>query len=72
MLLLPVGALDETLATAIRKALACDPLNCAIHGASFSWDRATDQFMAALGEASRCAGAMGDGAVQLGDEMEPA
>lgn len=43
-----VGSLDEDLARAIRKALACDPLGAAIHGASYNWDRATDQFLAAL------------------------
>lgn len=46
-----IGALDEDLSRAIRSALACDPLGAAIHGASYSWDRATDQFVAALASA---------------------
>lgn len=46
-----IGALDEDLSVAIRKALACDRLGVAVHGASFNWDRATDQFLAAVGEA---------------------
>lgn len=47
-----VGALDEDLGLAIRKALRCDPLGAAILGASYTWDRATDQFLAAI-EAAR-------------------
>jgi glycosyltransferase involved in cell wall biosynthesis len=43
-----VGALDEDLAVAIHKALRMDRLGAAVHGASFSWDRATDQFLAAI------------------------
>ncbi len=46
-----VGALDENLGTAIRKALRCDELGAAILGASYTWERATDQFVAALGAA---------------------
>lgn len=43
-----VGALDEDLELAIRKALRCDPLGAAVLGAGYTWDRATDQFIAAL------------------------
>lgn len=47
-----VGALDEDLGLAIRKALRLDPLAAAVIGASYSWERATDQFLAALCEAA--------------------
>lgn len=46
-----IGALDEELAIAIQMALTCDKLGAAVHGASYNWDRATDQFLAAVGEA---------------------
>lgn len=48
MLPMCVGALNENLALAIRKAVRCDPLGAAVHGASFNWDRATDQFLKAV------------------------
>lgn len=43
-----IGALDEDLSVAIQKALRCDKLGAAVHGASFNWDRATDQFITAV------------------------
>ncbi|WP_225206373.1 glycosyltransferase family 4 protein [Novosphingobium huizhouense] len=43
-----IGALDDDLGLAIAKALRCDRLGAAVHGASYNWDRATDQFLAAL------------------------
>ncbi len=43
-----IGALDEDLATAINRALRMDGVAAAVAGASYSWDRATDQFLAAL------------------------
>lgn len=46
-----IGALDQDLSWAIRRALRLDPLGAAIYGAQFSWDKATDQFIAALEEA---------------------
>ena len=46
-----VGALDADLARAITRALRCDRLGAAVYGASYSWDRATDQFVGAIGEA---------------------
>ncbi len=49
---LTVGALDEDLGLAIRKALRLDPLAAAVIGASYSWERATDQFLAALCDAA--------------------
>lgn len=49
----PVGALDDDLEAAIRRALACDPAGCAAYGANYSWEAATDQFIAALSEATR-------------------
>ena len=47
----PIGSLDEDLGLAIRRALRIPPFVAAIAGASYSWDRATDQFMAAIGAA---------------------
>ncbi|MFN3469909.1 MAG: glycosyltransferase family 4 protein [Novosphingobium sp.] len=46
-----IGALDEDLALAVAKALRCDRLGAAVQGARFNWDRATDQFLAAVTEA---------------------
>lgn len=46
-----IGAMDQDLTRAIRRAEQLDPLAAAIFGASFSWDRATDQFEAALARA---------------------
>ncbi|MGV3512351.1 MAG: glycosyltransferase family 4 protein [Novosphingobium sp.] len=46
-----IGALDEDLAIAIDKALRCDRLGAAIHGARQNWDRATDQFLEAVSDA---------------------
>ncbi len=43
-----VGATDEDLARAISKALYADRRGAAVYGASFTWDRAADQFLAAL------------------------
>ncbi len=47
-----IGALDEDLDLAIRKAMRLDPLGAAVIGAGYSWDRATDQFLAAIGQAA--------------------
>lgn len=47
-----VGALDHDLGLAIRKALQLDPLAAAVIGAGYSWERATDQFIAALTDAT--------------------
>ncbi len=46
-----VGALDHDLGQAIARALRCDKLGAAVYGASYSWDRATDQFVGAISEA---------------------
>jgi glycosyltransferase involved in cell wall biosynthesis len=46
-----VGALDNDLVTAIARALRCDRLAAAVYGAGYSWDSATDQFVAAISEA---------------------
>ncbi|MBA4354793.1 MAG: alpha-mannosyltransferase, partial [Novosphingobium sp.] len=48
-----IGALDEDICLAIQKALRCDKLGAAVHGASFNWDRATDQFIEAVSEVAR-------------------
>lgn len=44
----PAGAVDADLATAIGAALRIERKDAATLGAQFSWDRATDQFVAAL------------------------
>ena len=43
-----VGALDDDLAAAIRKALTARPAVCAKEGRRYSWDACTDQFVAGL------------------------
>lgn len=52
----PVGALHDDLAKAITAALGCSRAAAAAHGASYSWDHATDQFLDALGSAARTRG----------------
>lgn len=46
-----IGALDEDLALAITRALRCDRMGAAVQGARYNWDRATDEFLAAVSEA---------------------
>jgi glycosyltransferase involved in cell wall biosynthesis len=48
-----VGALDDDLAIAIGRALRCDRLAAAVQGARYNWERATDQFLEAVGDAIR-------------------
>jgi len=43
-----VGAMGEDLARAIDAARYCEPVECAAHGASFSWEAATRQFLSGL------------------------
>lgn len=43
-----VGALDHDLAAAIHRSLTLDRQAAAIFGARFSWEAATDQFLAAI------------------------
>ena len=43
-----VGAMSEVLARAIDAARYCDRAACAAHGASFSWEAATQQFLNGL------------------------
>ena len=44
-----LGALDDDLARAVRKALAmCDPAACVAHGRSFTWENCTKQFLTNL------------------------
>ncbi|GGB19052.1 GDP-mannose-dependent alpha-mannosyltransferase [Sphingomonas metalli] len=43
-----IGALDEDLAAAVTRALACDRAACAAAGRLFDWERCTDQFLAGL------------------------
>jgi glycosyltransferase involved in cell wall biosynthesis len=45
------AALDDDLELAIGRALRLDRMAAAVYGARFSWQRATDQFVAALTEA---------------------
>ena len=47
-----VGALSEDLARAIDSARFCKRSTCAEYGARFSWDAATDQFLAGLADCS--------------------
>lgn len=47
-----IGVLHDNLTFAIQRALRLDPLAAAVYGAGFGWDRATDQFEAALAEAA--------------------
>lgn len=46
-----IGALEDDLAIAVQRSLRLDRKAAAIIGARYSWDRATDQFLAALSEA---------------------
>lgn len=52
-----VGALDRSLDVAIGRALRLDRLGAAAYGASFGWDRATDQFLAAVEAAANTSSA---------------
>ena len=45
------GAVDDNLAAAITRALACTRTDAAALGSLFSWSRATDQFLDAIGGA---------------------
>jgi glycosyltransferase involved in cell wall biosynthesis len=45
-----VGVCDENLDRAVLKALTLDRSAAAVFGQRFSWERATDQFLAALAE----------------------
>jgi glycosyltransferase involved in cell wall biosynthesis len=47
----PVGALDDDLGLAVARALQADRDAAAAFGASFSWERSTDQFLAAISHA---------------------
>ncbi|MBC2665930.1 glycosyltransferase family 1 protein [Novosphingobium flavum] len=42
------SALDRDIAVAVRKALRLDRKAAAVYGARFTWEKATDQFIAAL------------------------
>ena len=44
----PVGYVSESLSFAITQALSCSRIAAARYGAQFTWDRAADQFLAAL------------------------
>ncbi|MDE2303916.1 MAG: glycosyltransferase family 1 protein [Sphingomonadales bacterium] len=46
-----IAALDEDLPAAIRGALRLDRRAAAVFGARFTWERATDQFLAAITQA---------------------
>ena len=48
-----VGVLADDLAQAISGALRLDRRAAAVFGARFTWERATDQFLAAIGQALR-------------------
>lgn len=59
-----VGALDSDLGSAIAKALTLDRKAAAVLGGRFSWDKATDQFVAAI-TLARKAASQGDKALEL-------
>jgi glycosyltransferase involved in cell wall biosynthesis len=42
------GILDNDLGNAARQALRLNPDNCRAHAMQFTWERATDQFLANL------------------------
>ena len=44
----PVGAVDDNLGRAIMRACRVDRVLAARYGESFTWNKATDQFMAAI------------------------
>jgi glycosyltransferase involved in cell wall biosynthesis len=46
-----VGVCDENLERAVLKALTLDRSAAAVFGQRFSWERATDQFIAAISDA---------------------
>lgn len=46
-----IGALDDDLALAIAKASRCQRISAAVQGARYNWDRATEQFLQAVGAA---------------------
>ncbi len=50
-----IGALDADLAVAIERALRLDRRGAAVYGGRFSWQAATDQFLAAVEEAASAA-----------------
>jgi glycosyltransferase involved in cell wall biosynthesis len=45
---LSIGALDEDLSTAIRRALRADRHACVVEAAHYEWDRCTDEFLSGL------------------------
>ena len=47
----PIAALDEDLGAAVAQALTLNRAQAAEFGATFSWGRATDQFLAAISHA---------------------
>lgn len=47
-----IGVLHDDLTRAIHGALRLDPLAAAVYGAGYSWERATDQFLAAVTDAA--------------------
>jgi glycosyltransferase involved in cell wall biosynthesis len=67
-----VGALDDDLQGAVALALRLDRLGAAAFGARFSWEAATDQFVAALENALRPPGSAMESASQIVDELAAA
>ena len=55
----PVGALDDNLAAAIMRATMIPKGAAASYGASYDWERCTDQFVAGLHHACRHRAAQG-------------
>lgn len=48
-----IGAIDEKLERAIARALRLDRMAAAVFGSRFTWENATDQFVAAIESAAR-------------------
>lgn len=67
-----IGALDENLAWAVARALTLDRVAAAVYGARFSWEAATDQFLAALESALGQSIAVADPAAEVVGELTPA
>ncbi|MFA7586986.1 MAG: glycosyltransferase family 1 protein [Novosphingobium sp.] len=59
----PVGALRDDLAEAVSRALSVAPADAVAYAARFTWENATDEFVAALQWAA--GGEAGDSAVDL-------
>lgn len=51
----PVGALDDSLAHAVRRALTLHPDDCRAHALKFTWRQSARQFLSHLAPIARSA-----------------